>query len=112
MDFNEKVGTNPSDLLDMYLFFYEILLYIFVESREDKDKNILYVSNDLSSDINLIQGFSDKVTENILMYNVYDGCVYYSGLEKESGVLYSYNSKTGFIERVRDFALQTLILWI
>lgn len=112
IDFNEKVGIKPSDLLDMNLFFDENLLYIFVESREDKDKNILYVSNDLSSDINLIQGFSDKVTENILMYNVYDGCVYYSGLEKESGVLYSYNSKTGFIERVRDFALQTLILCI
>lgn len=111
INFNEKVGIKPSDLLDMNLFFDENLLYIFVESREDKDKNTLYVSNDLSSDINRIQGFSDQVTQNILMCDVYDGCVYYSGLEKESGVLYSYNSKTGFIEKVRDFMLQKLILW-
>lgn len=89
----------------MNLFFDENLLYIFVESREEKDKNMLYGSSDLSSDINRIQGFSDQVTENILMCNVYDGCVYYSGLEKQSGILYSYNSKTGFIEKVRDFML-------
>lgn len=111
ISFNEKVVIKPSDLLDMNLFFDENLLYIYVESKGDKDKNMLYVSNDLSADINRIQGFSDQVTENILMCNVYDGCVYYSGLEKQSGVLYSYNSKTGFIEKVRDFMLQKLILW-